>query len=249
MRIKRFAFIIILAIYFCLVWPLGPVWPATEDLTTYDEVDPQVKVTKTTSTVTWTGLDTNGAATYVQKDKTAGYFDGDFIHYFDFQQTTDGVYTFNSVWMVTNTVGNYRDTIDASGNALVVALYDDVSVAECIHVREWDGASQYISSNINITNGVPYYCTVVRDEAVGTYGEITLYVYDDAEKTSLVDSTSLTLHSKIDFQYINVCGNDDGWGNGDASTGWSANYDLAGEEEEEEVLKSPGMGFGGFLMF
>ena len=53
---------------------------ALQNFTTFTEVDPNTRISKTATRVTWTDI-TKPEDAYVYKDMTADYFDGDFTHY------------------------------------------------------------------------------------------------------------------------------------------------------------------------
>jgi hypothetical protein len=47
-----------------------------------------------------------------------------------------------------------------------------------------------------------YYVTVKRDESVGTYGTLYCYIYSNLDRSTLVDTLTVTLTEKQNFQYL-----------------------------------------------
>jgi hypothetical protein len=53
-----------------------------------------------------------------------------------------------------------------------------------------------------LTTNTFYYGKLTRDESVGTYGELKLQVYSDANFTTLIQTLTITLTEKQDFRYL-----------------------------------------------
>ena len=173
---------------------------ANQDLTTYTEVDSNNRLTVISSKVTFAGLQ-KGDDAWVYYDFGANYFDGDFEHLLEVYLDASDAWGFGSVWALTNTIDGTYDIAAANGDYLIVAIGKDASNYR-IQIRELDGGTKYSDTYVPSLDTL-YYLKVKRDEAVGTYGTLYCYIYDDADRTSLVDTLTITLHSsKKDFRYF-----------------------------------------------
>ena len=180
---------------------------AIENFTTYTEVDAGSKITKTATRITFADL-RRSEESYVYKDKTADYFDGDFTHLLtvNISAHTAGAEV-AAVWVLANLVDDIRGIdIDSSGDALFLLVNNPSSPDEVrLQLTELDGGTQYESAPAyyTIAKGASYYLKVVRDESVGTYGTLYCYIYSDAARTTLLTTLTSTLHtSKKDFRYV-----------------------------------------------
>lgn len=173
---------------------------ATEDFTTYTEVDPGSQVAITSTRITFTDLAQN-LDTYVYKDKGVNFFSGDLEHFLVVKGTVvSGGQDY--VWALTNVINDWTGIADANESALGIEIFDQSGNINFI-IRELDSGTEYNSGALALTSGTVYYLKVVRDEAVGTYGTIYLYVYSDSARTNLLGSKSITLHtSKKDYRYL-----------------------------------------------
>ena len=177
-----------------------------ENFTTYTSVDPNEKFTITSTRITFDSLTGNETA-YVYKDMGENHFDGDFEHLVTISWADDSVKnTYASQWALTNELNDLTTIYDNSGSFLAARMTMESENWCRIYILEIDSGDW----NADITpdagiydNDTPYYFKIIRDESVGSYGTIYLYIYDDAERTSLVDTLSVVLHSsKKDFRYI-----------------------------------------------
>lgn len=179
---------------------------ALENFTTYTEVDPNSRIAKTSTKVTWTLLQRDEDA-YVYKDKGADYFDGDFTHLLAIRLTAGDTSGFVKCWCLANLVDDAKGIEDVSGDYL--AIYIKKSFANTMAVEECDGGSLTAlstGSTYELELNTTYYLKVIRDESVGTYGTIYLYIYSDSARTTLLATQSITLNtSKKDFRYIYAC--------------------------------------------
>lgn len=171
-----------------------------QDLSTYTEVDPNSKLVVTASKVDFQGMERN-VDTYVYKDMGVAHFDGDFEHLLE--SLTDSFSTtsaFASHWMLANDIDDYWGLFSADKSFFTLNR-DDTGVASTFYLIEQDTTTQYFDSYIGAT-GTLYYLTIERDESVGTYGTLYCYIYSNSDRTVLVDTLSITLHtSKKDFRY------------------------------------------------
>lgn len=179
--------------------------PYYEDFTTYIEQDVNSHITVDELTITFENLDRNEDA-WVRKDFGADYFSGDFTH----QMTTKATGSIPTssqpyavIWGITNIIDDLLGIIAASSDFLILALvYGTSGIAPYLELRECDSGVQYLSAH-DIEEHVEYYLTVHRDESVGTFGTLNCYVYSDSERTDLITTLSLALHtSKKDFRHL-----------------------------------------------
>lgn len=180
-----------------------------ENFTSFTEVDPNSKITKTASTITVAALSRNEDA-YVYKDFDVDYFLGNFE--IDFALN----------------VGSYGGL--GSGVGYLIAMSNAVEELRWLYLNRATEHFWYVyiasalgGGNVQIgiqfynggdppvndltgyilSQGTDYYVTVKRDESVGTYGTMYLYLYDDAARTNLLDTLTLTIpNSKVNFRYL-----------------------------------------------
>jgi len=178
-----------------------------ENFTSYTETDPNTKITKTASRVTWALLARNEDA-YVYADKGANYFAGQFKINLTVSMTASvGASLTNGVWSLTNLVDDLKGIDVASGDYLTLYQSDTLTSAKCCLVlEECDGGTLHSDTSINLNDGTIYYVSIVRDETVGTYGTLYCYIYSDVTRETLVDTLTVTLNtSKKDFRYLYAC--------------------------------------------
>lgn len=187
-----------LALHQSLLGASGGPAPTYEDLTTYTEVDGAGVLSKTASRATWSGVTRNTSA-YIYKDFGAGFFSGDVTVDFDARLTSSSGTSFVEAVGFANQLGDASNANRT--NSMGVFLYNGNSV----HLREMDGGSNYSQSGA-ISLSTTYYMRFRRDESVGTYGTIYLYVAtSDANRNSgtWLHTLSVTLHSSMkDYRYF-----------------------------------------------
>lgn len=179
---------------------------AIENFGDYTEVDPNTRITKTSTRVTWTDLDRNETA-YVYRDMTEDYFDGDFTHVFTVYITSTINGSYVNCWALTNDLNSCRVIDNASGDYLAAHIIGTLT-ARTIGITECDGGTTYTDSYV-ASQETAYYLKITRDETVGTYGTLYCYIYSDPLRTTLLTTLSVTLHSsKKDFRYVHACNSD-----------------------------------------
>jgi hypothetical protein len=88
---------------------------ASENFTTYTEVDPNTDITLTASQCSFDTLLIEADA-WVYSDKGVNHFDGDFEHLIDVQATSQaGGYGRANVWSITNSITDFKSCADALG--------------------------------------------------------------------------------------------------------------------------------------
>ena len=196
-----------------------------EDFTTYVEVDPNAHISVATNVITFTGLARNESA-YVYKDAGVDHFNGDFTHLIDAIYTSVTGTDVLGNWALGNDIGELFLLHSAGKNALIVFRSEASGVNANDYLRENDGGTLYTSSYVDTLSPQNRYYKIKRDENVGTYGTIYLYIYSDAARTNLLSTLSIALHtSKKDYRYIYAVQsyND---GKAGAGTGRNENLDL-----------------------
>ena len=176
---------------------------ATENLTTYVEVDPNSRFSVTQTRVTISGLLGSDSDHYVYKDFGVDYFSGDFTIDLTIRISSTAAVSGGILWCLANVIDSWMDLRNANESALAIELArgSDPPTNQ-LNIREADSGTVYTGATYNISVNTTYYLTVKRDEGIGTYGTIYLYIYSDAARTSLITSSSIALHtSKKDFRY------------------------------------------------
>lgn len=183
---------------------------AIEVFTGYTEVDPNTRIAVTASRVTWT-LITLDEDAYVYIDKGAGYFAGNFIINFTYRATGGSCVSNVSpmAFALANLIDDWYGIRATNGDLLGMLCGQSATGLPLIYITEFDSGTQYFPSGdytYILTANTDYYLKVVRDETVGTYGTLYLYIYSDVSRTTLLFTQTLTLHTaKDDFRYLYAC--------------------------------------------
>jgi len=166
---------------------------------------------------------------WTNKDFGAGYFDGDFAHKFAFYFGSESSAAANGavlfVWMLTLVDEEPWETFDNDGSYLCAHTFLSTGGAKSIYCRELFEGTFY-SDSYTISYDTKYFATIVRDEAVGTYGTQYMYIYSDFDRTVLLDTMSVTLHEKFDLRYYSALSGYDSGAVGDISYGYTECHDL-----------------------
>lgn len=173
-----------------------------ENLLVHTEVDPNSRIAKTATRVTWTDIARNEDA-YLYRDKGVDFFAADFVHELTYRQIGGAGNTAGGhIWMIANLIDDARGIDAANGDYL--SIFASVGTVKAIQLEECDGGALYYSAaDYDLTEGTNYFLTIMRDEGTGTYGTLYLYVYSDVQRTVLLNTQSIALHSsKKDFRYI-----------------------------------------------
>ena len=174
-----------------------------QNFTLYTETDPNSHITVTSSSkIDFTSLPRNEDA-YVYRDCGANFFSGNVS--IDFELQVDSGDNFFNIYtcVIANAINDFYGIDTANDSALGVAFYKDSSTTGGIQLKELDSGTVYNATAYAISLSTTYYCTFVRDESVGTYGTLYLYIYSDTGRTNLLNTQTLTLNtSKKDFRYL-----------------------------------------------
>ena len=173
---------------------------ALEDFTTYTEVDPLNRFTVTSHNIDVFDLSKSEDA-YVYSDKGVDHFDGDYEHLEDaIIHNTTSHRSECGLWGLSNVVDELNTLLSTYDVHALSVLYETPDVR--FQLYEGVSGSLYSDSFLGGSFETAYYFKIIRGESVGTYGTLYCYIYDDAERTSLVDTLSLALHEKRDFRYV-----------------------------------------------
>lgn len=125
-------------------------------------------------------------------------------HNSDFENTLEIKVTANSSgilypWVLSIAFANdVGYLIDNDVQTLHCLKWRTDSKLELIEHQVGVGTLSDVSSTVFSLN-TTYYIRIVRDEAVGTYGTLYCYIYNDAEYTSIIEILSVVLRVKSDF--------------------------------------------------
>ncbi len=171
-------------------------------LADYTVVEEANTITLATNLLTNT-VTTMTQETYVYKDFTADYFAGDFEHQFKINVTVTDPGVDMYIWLMGNLVDDAKGIFDANGDFLGITISSTGGVNFKLWAVECNGGDESSDSSSVLTLATDYWVTVKRDESVGTYGTLYCYIYSDINRTVLVDTLTVTLHtSKKDFRYL-----------------------------------------------
>ena len=209
---------------------------ATQDLTTYTEVDNGGNRLQNiiSSDFDFVNVPRNEEI-LLYKDMGAGFISEDIEHLFDFQVDSATNTGSNVVNGWANAVGNRKALRDASKDGLFLIASQAGTGTKSFGLQEMDGGSLVTDSFIPWIAGTRYYNTF---KILGT--SFSNKIYDDVDRTSLVDTLSLTIGVTVDFRYHYPSMSYDDGGTGVIS-GNAGNYDF---QIAEEVVGFWGWGLG-----
>lgn len=195
-----------LSLILCLLLLPVAAWAATEDFSTYTEVDPESKITVTSSRITFVDL-TRDASAYVYADKGASHFNGNFTHDFEFQYN-GGVldYGWAGLWGMSNYVEDHTAGLTAGHQSMHVSIYNNTGTRE-VYLAEFNATTEYYGNlTFTISADTTYYARVKRIDTAGTYGILYLNLYADAAnrtaQTNTLGESNVSLHVQTDFRYL-----------------------------------------------
>lgn len=213
--------IALLLSFSALVLLVSPVFGATEDFTSYTEVDPQSAITLSEDDITFSSLN-NDNNSYVYYDYGADYF-GNISQRFNFQ--------------ISDHTGNHNTVIWGLTNSVSVA-YPQYDTSECIMLSELDGTHirVWLASTYNNQSdgdhidhqddiceyGETYYVQVVRS----IDGTLSASFYSDNYIT-LIETMSVDLYGSPDnWRYLQMLSTYDLGEAGVSATGVVSDLDL-----------------------
>lgn len=174
-----------------------------EDLTTYTELDPNGHITVDSPIkISLAGL-TRQETARVSSDKGVAFFDGDFTHTMDFVYTSTVSNQFLCFWQLSN-IDDDPQNIDIGGGDTINVQSNQQGANAHIDMHEVVAGSRVIADYNDgaASSGTRRWITVVRDESIGSFGELSFKVYSDSGRTNLLTTKTLTLREKEDFRYV-----------------------------------------------
>lgn len=192
---------------------------SVENFTIYTEVEEAADIySVAASKIDFTDVPLNENS-YVYKDFNAGHF-GDFTHLITVYLSDTNLGSATSIcgYGLQNEITDY---VGVTGDALITMIRGDSSAINDIKIREKDGGVEGAEDIGTISFNTIYYLTVSRSG--DTY---QVLIYDDADRTSLVDTLSITC-IETTFQYCMAVETTDYGANTNRHiTGYIENLDL-----------------------
>lgn len=172
---------------------------ASISLDDFTEVDPGAPAALSTSGKTATfQLLSQTDGLYLYKDYGAGYF-GDFEFDIEFEETgsgADDTYPYRVFCCsLANALEDWNDNNGASETQVGIVYYRNTT-SRYFATAESHGGSTSLSSLIAVSALTRYYLKLVRSSTT-----LTLYVYSNAERTTLVGSASVSCQNTT-FRYL-----------------------------------------------
>jgi hypothetical protein len=176
---------------------------AVFDLNTFTEVDPNNHLSISANyTGNFVGLDRDEDA-YFYYAPGVNLYSGPFKFHFRIYIVKTS--SFINSYCFPFTLSNVLDDayyLSQNEDFIGVKLYYDsgasdilLSTFEC-----YDGTTN-ASGTYTLADTTIYYCELERTESVG-YGTLTLRIYSDIGYTNLLDTLSVSLHKRVNFNYI-----------------------------------------------
>jgi len=186
---------------------------ATEDLTTYTEVDPnnKVSITSTTATITQLSRDTDA---YVYKDCGADQL-SNFKVELEIKFTSWQKWALCMFFGVSNVIANAANWT----NGIMAYVYIGSDSNSYIYFYNRNTTTTVTSDRISLS--VKYYITIERVDDIAT-----LYIYTDSDKTNLFDSIQLTNCGTDKWRYFYVMSSNYRYGSHEVISGTLSNYVL-----------------------
>jgi hypothetical protein len=173
--------------------------PYEDLLNDYTEVDPNNRFTISgagNKRVDVSGLTRNEDA-YFWRSHGAGFWSGDFEIICIAKMDNSGSPAFIAPIAITNDLDDILGLINNNKDALYITLARS-GAGDFLQIVEVDGGTTYADTESGIDNSKIFIITFERDEAIGTYGTIYMFVREGAV---LLYTKSVALHtSKKDFQ-------------------------------------------------
>ncbi len=164
----------------------------TQDLSTYTEVDASNRLSRTSTTETFTGMAYADTA-YAYKDFGASFFAGHFY--------AEGTLTVSSVTGSGTIVIGYGDNLGAfSASNNTAGLLFQAGTPYAYGKRYSNTDLYYVASNL--TTGVTYYYRTGVSPLYGQYGAIFIQIYSDSGRTTLVSSGYVARTAATAFRYF-----------------------------------------------
>ena len=166
---------------------------AYEDFTTYTEVDPQSKITKTATQISFADLVRNASACYVYKDFGVDYFNGFNIEYEMYLDSSSTATAHTGPGL--STTVNPMNAAPATSVWVTLARVDASTWRTNLLRGPWAAGIYYA-----ISSDTTYYCRLEREAASDS---ISNHIYSDAARTNLLNTRTLTgFGTATRFRYL-----------------------------------------------
>jgi len=175
---------------------------APDSFLEFTESDTLNRLSQTAARSTFAAVDRTDDAIYLYKDYGVLEFD-DFTHEFDFRITAIAVSaaTQERIAVITycKQLNDWKGNLDALKDQLsLIIKSNNVGNQFTIIWSETEGGNEHKNSPGQVYNvGTTYYAKI-RKSGVNA----TIYIYSDAARTALVDSSALVLQSDYAFRYL-----------------------------------------------
>ena len=193
-----------------------------ENFTTYTEVDGPGKITVTPPKVAFTAVDRD-ETTYVYKDFGAGHFTN-LTHLIAHEITTKDDNAGISFWHISDVLG---DDFDLLVNSDVITWrYFRNGANNRYIVQEAVAGDSSNSDFFEYATDEKLWPEIVKDNAVGSFGDVTVEMFNDVDRTSSVDVLNILLRQVFNPRYLSVASSFNSSSSGFDITGYLENYDL-----------------------
>jgi len=199
----------------------------TQDFTTYTEVDPNSRITRTASKVTWAGL-TRDEVAYVAKNMGADYFNGDFVHQFEIEFSGQSGTPVTIFWAVSRSLGDRADM--GVGWYISFAWEHTTGYGLTLKCHRWaDGPTDFDTWDAEQPD-TRYYITIEHDwdGGVNGTGRTTAYIRTGSHAGALQATLTVDrgVGGQLAMDYIYGCQTQDDEA-GDYMSGFTENLNLA----------------------
>jgi hypothetical protein len=188
---------------------LGEPPDPVENYTTYTEVDPSSIL----AILSATSVELNASTTlnqnaYIYKDLGVNYFSGNFEHTFahNLRVKNTGHWEVCFPWQLKNVIENTFITFNSPWTSMFGHMqYFHPTVDDQMNdvFEVVAGVGTYADAwSTNSKTGILYYFTITRDLGVGPYGTLYSDMFSDSGRTTLVDSSVVTLHVGTKYRYF-----------------------------------------------
>jgi len=167
--------------------------PDLEDFTAYTEVDPNDHINVVNSTHIQVTDIAEDEDAYLYRDYGAGFF-ANFTHYLEVRLDDHISATARAnCWAVANEIDDWTGVSD--GFSVQVAWANAAGTWR-LKLAKMEAGTE-TSASADVSGGTWYYLTITRNGDT-----LTLDIYSDANRSTLVDSLSLTVDASISFRYL-----------------------------------------------
>lgn len=173
------------------------------DFTEFNEVDAGNNITIVEDEIYFEDI-TRSQASYVYEDYGLDYFSGSYTinATIEIDNASDNGFNYIGFFGVSNGLGDMKVLYDGNYELQTVWLTKTVGGDYELTLYDLKDKAQVLDNSVPLSAGTNYYLTMTRDENVGTYGMLYLYIYSDSERSVLVDTLTVTLTAKTDMRYL-----------------------------------------------